>query len=582
MKEHIEELLREATSAFAAKGDFSIRKDTAIHVERTRENQHGEYASNIAMKLAKQAGMKPRQIAEQICSLIPESDYINKIEVAGPGFLNFFLDRKAYLQTIIEILEKGHTYGHSASPARIKVLIEFVSANPTGPIHIGHGRGAAYGDTLANLLEATGLDVTREYYVNDSGRQMDILAVSILMRYLQQCGEDYPFPENAYQADYINDIAGQIFSSRGRDLKISLADLYKGNRDKTDQEQELDLLIAYARNNLGKEKFEVFFRAGLETILNDIKEDLEQFGVRYDNWFSEQSLQENNLIDVCLDKLIESGEIYEQGGAKWFNSSKYGDEKDRVVVRENGVKTYFASDIAYHKNKFDRGFDRIIDIWGADHHGYIKRVKGSLTALGQDPDAMDVLLVQFATLYRGGEKIQMSTRSGQYITLRELRQEVGNDAARFFYVSRKCEQHLDFDLDLAKSQSNDNPVYYIQYAHARICSVIEQMQERGLMYNRDEALKNLSGLAEEHETNLLRNLSKFPEIILAAAERYEPHQIGFYLRDVANDFHSYYNSHQFLIEDDTLRQARISLILATRQVIQNGLKILGVSAPEKM
>ena len=582
MKQHIIGLIEESLRQLKSEKNLDIADGLSVQLERTRDEQHGEFATNVAMVLAKQAGMKPRDLANDIVSHLPASDHIKKVEVAGPGFMNFFLQPGAFLQTVKTIHDQGEAYGRTGQTEPKKILIEFVSANPTGPLHIGHGRGAAYGDAVANLLAAAGHDVVREYYVNDSGRQMDILAISVWLRYLQQCGLEYPYPEKAYQADYVRDIAGELYREHKDTLAVSLDELLTGDWQQLDQEIQLDQLIAFARKNLGQEKYLLLLSAGLTAILQDIQQDLEEFGVTFDNWFSEQTLNRDGLVESCIQRLVDNGDIYEEGGAQWFRSTKYGDEKDRVIERENGQKTYFASDIAYHHNKFSRGFNNIIDVWGADHHGYISRVKGALTALGHDADAMEVFIVQFATLYRGGEKVQMSTRSGQYVTLRDLRQEVGKDAARYFYLSRKSEQHLDFDLDLAKSQSNDNPVYYIQYAHARVCSVMQQMQERGYRYDQASALQHLDCLTEEHEIALVKTLAKFPEILQGAAEKGEPHQIGFYLHDVANVFHSYYNSHQFLVEDDRIRQARIALILAAKQVIRNGLKILGVSAPEKM
>ena len=582
MKQHIIGLIEESLRKLNTEKDLGLAEGLSVQLERTRDEQHGEFATNIAMVLAKPAGMKPRDLANEIVSHLPASDHIKKVEVAGPGFMNFFLQPGAFLQTIKTIHDQGEDYGRIEQAEPDHILIEFVSANPTGPLHIGHGRGAAYGDAIANLLAAAGHDVVREYYVNDSGRQMDILAISVWLRYLQQCGLEYPYPEKAYQADYVRDIAGGLQQEHKDALALSLDELLAGDWQQLDQEIQLDRLIAFARKNLGQEKYLILFNAGLTAILQDIKQDLEEFGVTYDIWFSEKTLERDGLVESCIERLVDNGDVYEEGGAKWFRSTKYGDEKDRVIERENGQKTYFASDIAYHHNKFSRGFNKIIDVWGADHHGYISRVKGALTALGHDANAMEVFIVQFATLYRGGEKVQMSTRSGQYVTLRDLRKEVGKDAARYFYLSRKSEQHLDFDLDLAKSQSNDNPVYYIQYAHARVCSVMQQMQERGYQYDQDSALQHLDCLTEEHEIALVKTLAKYPEVLQSAAEKAEPHQIGFYLHDVANNFHSYYNSHQFLVQDDNIRLARIALILAAKQVIQNGLKILGVSAPEKM
>jgi arginyl-tRNA synthetase len=582
MKQHITSLIEAALRELAAEQSVVVPEGHALKLERTRDSRHGEFATNVAMLLAKQVRMNPRELAQSIAGRIPASDMVAKVEVAGPGFLNFFLRQDAYRRIISTILDEAAAYGRMRPANRKRILLEFVSANPTGPLHIGHGRGAAYGDALANLLQTAGHEVVREYYVNDAGRQMDILALSIWLRYLELCGHEYPYPPNAYQAEYVRDIAARLFRDHQRAYAATLDDYMSDSGPVTDDEDRIDRLIEAAKTILGTDRYAHVFDAGLNAILQDIRIDLEEFGVKYDNWFSERSLNGAGQVDSCISQLREQGKIYTEGGALWFRSRDYGDEKDRVVERDNGQKTYFASDIAYHHNKFQRGFDILIDIWGADHHGYIERVKGALTALGHDASSLEILLVQFATLFRGGKKIQMSTRSGQYVTLRELRQEVGNDAARYFYLTRKSEQHLDFDLDLAKSRSSDNPVYYIQYAHARICSVLLQMKERGLQYDHGSGPEKLDGLAEEHEITLLKSLALYPEIIEAAAERYEPHQIGFYLYNLANDFHSYYNSHQFLVADEKLRHARISLILATRQVLQNGLGILGVSAPEQM
>lgn len=582
MKQHLTELLTAAINKLKMEQGLSVPDSYSVQIERTRDNQHGEYASNIAMLLTKATGLKPRDLASEIVSQIPESEFVDKIEIAGPGFINFFLNQKAHVQVVNDIQQEKENYGHNSKGEGISVLVEFVSANPTGPLHIGHGRGAAYGAAVANLLDACGHHVVREYYVNDAGRQMDILAISVWLRYLQRCGHEYSFPEKAYQADYVIKIADDLLREHGDIFNVSLSGLITDNWQDMDPEMQLDKLIAFAKQHLGDEKYATLHETGLNEIVDDIRNDLETFGVTFDNWYSEKSLTSNKLIDTCIEKLTASGDIYEEAGAKWFDSTKYGDEKNRVVERDNGNKTYFAADIAYHKDKFDRGFNKLINVWGADHHGYISRVKGALTALGKEADDLIILLVQFATLYRGKEKIQMSTRSGEYVTLEDLYNEVGRDAARFFYVTRKSEQHLDFDLELAKSQSNDNPVYYIQYAHARICSVLQQMRDKNYQYRKEKASQSLYHLTQEHEQALLRTLARYPEVVLNASEKYEPHQIGFYLRDLATDFHAYYNTHQFLVDDDDIRTARISLILATRQVIQNGLKILGVSAPEKM
>jgi arginyl-tRNA synthetase len=466
------------------------------------------------------------------------------------------------------------------------VQVEFVSANPTGPLHVGHGRGAAYGACVADLLAAAGFHVHREYYINDAGRQMDILATSVWLRYLELAGEQLSFPSNGYKGDYVYDIGATLHRENGDRYRHPAAKVFEGVPADApaggDKEQHIDALIERAKQLLGPADYRKVFDLGLNVILDDIRQDLAEFGVKYDEWYSERALVERGAADRIVERLTKSGHAYEKDGALWFRSTDYGDEKDRVLVRENGQKTYFAHDIAYHADKMERGFARVIDIWGADHHGYVPRVKAALAAIGDDPSKLDVLLVQFAILYRGGEKAQMSTRSGEFVTLRELRDEVGNDAARFFYVLRKCEQHMDFDLDLAKSQSNDNPVFYVQYAHARVHSVFRQLKEKGLARDAARGHAGLDRLTESHEQALMATLTRYPEVVETAALAHEPHQIAYYLRDLANDFHTYYNAHTFIVDDAPLRDARLNLIDATRQVLANGLKLLGVSAPESM
>ena len=443
---------------------------------------------------------------------------------------------------------------------------------------MGHGRGAAYGASLSCVLAFAGFDVHREYYVNDAGRQMDILALSTWLRYLELHEVSVPFPPNAYQGAYVLEMAHQIKNAHGRRYVHEAEVVLAGVPDlAADKEIRLDALITNAKELLGDD-FAYIHAHVLSEQLADCRDDLSEFGVHFDHWFSERSLYDTGLVERTVAQLVKHGHIYTQDGAKWFRSTSFGDEKDRVVQRENGLYTYFASDIAYHLNKFERGFDRVIDIWGADHHGYIPRVKGSLQALGLDASKLEVALVQFAVLYRGGQKTSMSTRSGEFVTLRELRHEVGNDAARFFYVLRKSDQHLDFDLDLAKSQSNENPVYYVQYAHARLCSVLAQ-------WNGDEddlLAADLSPLTGERELALCARLGEFPEVIESAAREFAPHSLAFYLKDLASDFHSYYNADRILVEEPVLRQARLALALAVRQVIQTGLRLLGVSAPHSM
>ncbi len=586
MKGIIQQLISQALTQLAAEGVIPQDAMPEPIIERARDAQHGDFACNIAMMLAKAAKAKPRDLAEKLVTLLPETPMVSRVEIAGPGFINFYLAEDAYHSLIPTILSQGHEFGRSNIGAGKRVQVEFVSANPTGPLHVGHGRGAAYGAVVADLLQAVGFDVHREYYVNDAGRQMDILATSVWLRYLELCDEEIGFPENGYKGDYVWDIAATLHREHGEQYHHTTEEVFQGvpadEPDGGDKELHIDVLIERAKRLLGDNRYRFVFELGLNTILEDIRDDLELFGVKYDEWYSERSITESGAVNKALERLRAAGHIYEKEGALWFRSTEFGDEKDRVVERDNGQTTYFASDIAYHMDKLERGFDRVIDVWGADHHGYVPRVKAALQALGADPSRLDVLLVQFANLYRAGEKVQMSTRSGSFVTLRELRKEVGADAARFFYVMRKCEQHLDFDLDLAKSQSSDNPVYYVQYAHARVCSVLRQAGEKNISLDITAGETNLGLLTEAHESQVLKTLSRYPEVVEMAAMSEEPHQLTHYLRELANDFHTYYNAHQFLVDDEQVRDARIKLILAVRQTLKNGLNLLGVSAPDSM
>ena len=582
MKKQLQALLDQSLRVLESEGmAIAIKKDD-IKIEYSRDPSHGDFASNLAMVLAKSCNCNPRELANRITENLPKSDLIKRTEIAGPGFINFFLNQNSYQSVVLDILEKGETYGNSKIGDNQSTLIEFVSANPTGPLHIGHGRGAAYGAAIANLLKKTGFNIHCEYYVNDSGRQMDILTVSTWMRYLQQHDKEICFPENAYKGHYITDIAADLKNKYANKFVTPHKDILDLLDKKEEADIKIDKLIKHCASILGMENYRLILETCLDSILSSIKNDLSEFGVEFNNWYSEYSLLKNNSVNQCIAKLNDRSWVYQKDGAEWFRSSKLGDEKDRVLVRENGQKTYFASDIAYHLSKFERGYKKIINIWGADHHGYIERIKASMKALDYPPEAIRILLVQFATLFRGKEKLQMSTRSGEFITLKELINEVGKDAARFFYIMRKNEQHLDFDLELAKSESNDNPVYYIQYAHARICSVFRQMNEKGYTFFQSKKLSDLSTLTEDHEIKLLRSLAKYPDVIENAAVAFEPHQLAYYLKDLANDFHTYYNVNQILVEDDLIRNARLSLVDATRQVIRNGLLQLGVSSPEKM
>jgi len=586
LKTQIEDLLKSAIEGLRAEGGLPADVTVSVEVDHARSKEHGDFASNVALALAKPAKARPRELAEKIIRALPASPLIAKVEIAGPGFINFFLNPDAYQQVVPLILQEGAAYGRSTIGAGRRVQVEFVSANPTGPLHVGHGRGAAYGACVADLLAAAGFSVHREYYINDAGRQMDILATSVWLRYLELAGEKFVFPVNGYKGDYIYDIGATLHRENADKYRQPAAkvfdDIPADEPAGGDKEKHIDGLIERAKQLLGKDGYRTVFDLGLKVILDDIRQDLEEFGVTYDEWYSERALVERGAAERVVERLKKSGHAYEKDSALWFRSTDYGDDKDRVLMRDNGQKTYFAHDIAYHADKLERGFDRVIDIWGADHHGYVPRVKAALAALGDDPSKLDVLLVQFAILYRGGEKAQMSTRSGEFVTLRELRDEVGNDAARFFYVLRKCEQHMDFDLDLAKSQSNDNPVYYIQYAHARVHSVFRQLKEKGLTRDSSRGHASLARLSETHEQDLLARLARYPEVVETAALAHEPHQIAYYLRDLANDFHTYYNAHTFIVDDAALRDARLNLIDATRQVLANGLKLLGVSAPETM
>ena len=582
MKDQLQDLIKKCIQDLISKG-ILIEMPPNVRLDHTKDNSHGDYATNIALMLSKQAKMKPVDLAKIIVDQLEESSFINKIEIAGPGFINFFISDESSSSVVSEIIDQGALYGGSEIGQGKKVLLEYVSANPTGPLHVGHGRGAAYGATISNLLRAVGFKVDNEYYVNDAGRQMDILAVSIYLRYLSLCGENLRFPDNGYQGQYIKDIAQVIYDTSGEEfykkLDLIFANVSRDGSEGGDKESHIDGLIENSKSILG-DSFRAIFQVGIESILGGIKSDLSEFGVVFEKWFSEQSLIDTGLSESCISKLKESQKVFEKDGALWFKTTNYGDEKDRVVVRDNGNHTYFASDIAYHFDKFERGYDKIINVWGADHHGYISRVKASIDALGHSPDKLEILLVQFANLYRGGSKVQMSTRSGSFVTLEDLRKEVGNDAARFFYILRKSEQHMDFDLDLAKSKTNENPVYYIQYAHARICSVFRQANEKEIEVDHSQA--NLSLLTEGIEKNIIKELSRYKSVLESSAMQYEPHQLAYYLRDLSTHFHSYYNACKFIVEDKQLTQARLSLIHATRQILINGLSILGVSAPESM
>lgn len=572
-----------------------------IMLSRPKDPQHGDFSCNVAMMIAKSVGKNPKDIAQLIVNNLPKDKLIADAQVAGAGFINVFLNADAKFAVLDSIYAQKDDFGKSTINHGKKIQVEFVSANPTSSLHVGHGRGAAVGASLANLLSATGYEVHREYYVNDAGRQMDILAVSTFLRYLQLCGHTLVFPSNGYQGDYVNDIAKIIFDKHGNAFAKNTQDIYQNvspdavfeiqNGEKIqlsgDKEAHIDGLIDNAKTQLG-EHYNLFHQTALSVILDDIHDDLADFGVVFDDWFSEKTVEAQ--VDDALSVLDQKGYLYTQDGNVWFKSTAFGDEKDRVVKRANGQTTYFASDIAYHKNKLDRGFDTIINIWGADHHGYIPRVRAGLSAMGYDENRLEVILVQFVALYRGDEKVAMSSRSGQFITLRELRDEVGNDAARFYYVARTPNIHMDFDLQLAKSQSRDNAVYYIQYAHARICSVFEKFQSLGYDFDKDKA--DLSKLDGNQEDEILKLLSAYPETVLKASNNREVYLLANYLKDLSASFHGWYNDTRLLpasLADGNATacelatmQARLYLAFAVRQVLKNGLGLLGLSAPQAM
>ncbi len=565
----IEEAIRKAAPGAPA---------PAIVLERPKQAGHGDYACAVALQLAKSLKRAPREIATQLTAALPASPHVERAEVAGAGFINLFLKRSFKQQAVNRVLAAGAGYGTSPFGRRKKVQVEFVSANPTGPLHVGHGRGAAYGASLANVLAAAGFDVAREYYVNDAGRQMDILALSTWLRYLEACGEAVPFPANAYQGEYVRAMARAVHGEHGAKFRHGTTrETFAAALAEADEETRLDAFIALAKAKLGVD-YAYLHDFALNEQLEDCRSDLAEFGVAFDHWFSERSLYDSGLVERAIGTLEGMRHVYTQDGARWFRSTAFGDEKDRVVQRENGQYTYFASDIAYHLNKFERGFDIAIDVWGADHHGYVARVKGAISALGLDPARLTIALVQFAVLYRNGQKAAMSTRSGEFVTLRELRGEVGNDAARFFYVMRKSDQHLDFDLDLAKSRTNENPVYYVQYAHARVCSVLGQWGGDAP----DLVRADTAALGLEQELALLARLMEYPEVVENAAHDLAPHSIAFYLKELAGEFHSYYNATRLLADEEEVKRARLALACAVRQVLANALALLGVSAPEKM
>lgn len=576
-KEQIIDLIK--LSLIKSLPDFATTVYPAIVVEHTKNKHHGDFASNIALLVAQQLGVKPYEIAPIIVANLPSSEFIAKVNLAGPGFINFFLAPQAILQVIKTILQQGKKFGTSTIGDNKKILLEFVSSNPTGFLHVGHGRHAAFGDVVANLLKSVGYLVYKEYYVNDSGRQIDIVSLSVWLRYLEiNFVKQLKFPDNCYQGDYIITIAQQLHKTYGNIFDGAIT------TENTDHDPEihLDRLIEQAKIIL-KEKFQIISQVALNFLVADMKQDLAEFGVHYDRWFAESELQQNNMLEQAINQLQQAGQTYTQDGALWFKSRNFGDDKDRVLIRTNGQATYFANDIAYHLTKFDRGFNSVLNIIGADHHGYVPRIKAAMQACNIDINTnLRFVTLQNVSLYQGKDKYSMSTREGDFITLRELRQEVGNESARFFYLNCKQQQHINFDLELAKKQSNENPIYYIQYAHARIASLFRALIVKNITYDQQRGQDNLHLLTHELELNLVNLLTNYPEVILISSHNYEPYFLTHYLRKLAGSFHSYYNCCQFLIEDDDLRQARLVLSAATRQVLNNGLALLGIAASENM
>ena len=594
MKPHLQGLLAQALATVCAAASKPVPAVNIV-IDATRDKAHGDFASNLAMVACKALGMPPRALAEALIAALPASPSVVKAEIAGPGFINFFLAGDAIASVVSQILAAGTGFGQDNSGTRGKVMVEFVSANPTGPMHVGHGRGAAYGDTLANLFAATGWQVWREYYINDAGRQVDILALSVWLRYLEAGGEAIAFPKRGYPADYIKTCAAKLRAEHGAIWQHPAALVWQGlgaepqvpegaddkQKDviKLEQEKYADALIARARTLLGNEGYQQIVQAALNDQLATIRQTLESFSVRFDHWASEAALVQSGFAQTAVQRLRDKGFTHVKDGAEWLKTSDFGDEKDRVLFKADGAATYFANDLAYHVDKLDRGYPLLVDVWGADHHGYIARVRAAIEMLTGKKEALHVALMQFVTLSSG----RMGKRSGNFVTLQDLLDEAGPDATRFFYLYRSHDQHLEFDVDLAQSRTNDNPVYYIQYAHARICSVFRQLGEKGGSYDEALGLANLARLSADEEKTLLQQLARYPEVLRNAANNRTPHSLAFYLKDLAEALHSSYNQHKVILPDDLpLQAARLALLQATRLVLQGALKLLGVSAPEKM
>jgi len=592
MKPHLQDLLTQALTAACA----ALGKETPAVtplIDATKDKSHGDFASNLAMACAKPLGLPPRKLAEALVANLPASSHVARVEIAGPGFINFFLTGDAVTAVVPEILKAGDTWGQDLSGAKGKVMVEFVSANPTGPMHVGHGRGAAYGDTLANLFAATGYAVHREYYINDAGRQVDVLTMSVWLRYLEAGGLAFSFPKRGYPAEYIKVTAAKLRAVHGAAFEHPQALVFEGlgaeplapedadekTKDsiKLAQEKYADSLIDRARTLLGAH-YATITQAALADQLATIRATLESFNVRYDQWFSEQSLVDSGFAKTAVQRLRDKGFTKIEAGAEWLKTSEFGDEKDRVLFKADGAATYFANDLAYHVDKLDRGYPLLVDVWGADHHGYIARVRAAIEMLTGRKDALHVALMQFVTLSSG----KMGKRSGNFVTLQDLIDEVGADSTRFFYLSRSHDQHLEFDIDLARSQSNDNPVFYVQYAHARICSVFKQLAEKGGAYDEALGFASLARLDTEEEKTLLTALARYPELLRVAAANRTPHTVAFYLQELAAALHGYYNQHKFLVDDAALQAARLTLIRATQTVLRGALGLLGVKPKDSM
>ena len=570
MKNIIKDLIKDSLNKNFKGNDIPLNN---IEVNLCKDQKFGDYSSNIAMKIASSFNEKPTAIAEKLVESLQENRKIKKVEVVKPGFINFFVSEDSKFSIVDKILKEKSDYGKNSVGNNLRVLIEFVSANPTGPLHVGHGRGAVFGDCLSNMLKESGYSVTKEYYVNDAGKQIDILVVSVLQRYHELIDNNFEFSyEDLYKGDYIWDIAAELHRNEGAKFQINSLIDYKNTN--------IDLYITKIKEVLSDKKFSYIKKLCINYVLENIKINLVEANIDFDSWFFESSLVEDKSLDRVLEFLKKNNHTYSKDKALWFKSTDYNDEKDRVLVKENQDHTYLATDIAYHEKKIERKYDLSINIWGADHHGYVSRIQGAFQIFSKKKSNLKILLVQFANLYRGKEKVTMSTRSGEFVTLNQLLKEVGKDAMRFFYLTRKSDQHMDFDIELAKSNNNNNPVYYVQYAHARICSIFRQLKKEKNSFSYDK--ENLINLREEEELNIINKLSSYPDVILSATKKYEPHLITNYVRELAQEIHSYYNKHQILVENDDLRNARLALIEAAKYVLQNSAKIIGIEMPEEM